>query len=101
MLKGDLYRASQQITHLVIVCHGLGMDKDHRLMKSICEKFSLSGVNAFTFSFSGYAHSDGKQQNASYTKQARVLCSVIDYLPTGIARETEPKRESVTGSRLS
>ncbi len=79
MLRGDLYRAPERTKHLVIVCHGLGMNKDHRLMKGICETFSARGVNAFSFSFSGYAPSQGKQQDSSYTKQARDLCSVIDY----------------------
>jgi pimeloyl-ACP methyl ester carboxylesterase len=79
MLRGDLYRAPERTKHLIIICHGLGMNKDHRLMKSICETFSARGINAFSFSFSGYAPSQGKQQDSSYTKQARDLCSVIDY----------------------
>ena len=79
MLRGNLYRAPERTKHLIIVCHGLGMNKDHRLMKDICETFSIRGVNAFSFSFSGYSPSQGKQQDSSFTKQAMDLCLFIDY----------------------
>lgn len=93
MLSGDLYRAPEQTKYLVIVCHGLGMNKDHRLMKGICETFSVRGVNAFTFSFSGYSPSQGKQQDSSFTKQAMDLCSVIDYFTYKHCKQNDAKED--------
>jgi pimeloyl-ACP methyl ester carboxylesterase len=77
-LVGNLHTADTK--DLVIVCHGLGWDKDNELIIAICKSFQeKEGLNSFRFNFSGTKQSEGKPENSYYTKQASDLCSVIDY----------------------
>jgi len=79
ILHGDLHSASG--SDLVIVCHGFGKtwNKNRPLYRIICSAFQASGINAFRFSFSGIAPSEGKAEESSYAKQKSDLAAVIDY----------------------
>jgi len=77
-LVGNLHTANTK--DLVIVCHGLGWDKDNELIIALCKSFQeKEGLNCFRFNFSGTKQSEGKPEDSYYTKQASDLCSVIDY----------------------
>lgn len=80
VLHGDLHSASDG-GDLVIVCHGFGKtwNKNRPLYRSICSAFQSSGINAFRFSFSGIAPSEGNAEDSSYTKQKSDLAAVIEY----------------------
>lgn len=76
MLVGELHKADSH--DLIILCHGLGWDKDHELYKEICESIQKKKVNAFRFNFSGYEPSEGKKESLSYMKQAKDLDAVVN-----------------------
>jgi len=64
---------------VVIVCHGFTGNKDRDFVKEFCLSLNREGVNAFRFDFSGNGESEGRFEDAIYSKEISDLKCVVDY----------------------
>jgi alpha/beta superfamily hydrolase len=64
---------------VIIVCHGYKGNKDGNFVKEFCLSLNREGMNAFRFDFSGSGESEGRFEDATYSKEISDLKCIIDY----------------------
>ncbi|MEK6961596.1 MAG: alpha/beta hydrolase [Nanoarchaeota archaeon] len=75
-----LHSPSSPCGKAVIVCHGLGGDKDKCWIKDMCNSLASDGIAGVRIDFSGNGESGGRFEDMTYGKLASELKSLIDLL---------------------